>query len=333
MSSSARQALNDFLAGVTPVSAIDDVTWRRMVRWARHDLSRQVAKIEARRSEGRLRLARRIARQTIQRLGPRFALAAEAVRNAYPDGRHSTDEQRRALQLKRMTVLKTGFPRVGRFGRPASPSMRPRCKDDGSFRPVVEFHWIDKAQQSLLSAIYKPFADFHPAQYQRKKVAGLGGTSAVREALRAALDTADDTDVFLHFDVRRHYDNTRCEWLERKLWLPREVIRGHAHTADMVIRHTGNHFVGPCSDQASWKDGRLGLPQGSALSPLLADLVMADVIRTAEVPDQYPLFIWSDNIGVIVPQREAAALEELLRSAFAEHGCSATITESGRRQL
>lgn len=201
---------------------------RKLIQDHAADLSRQVAKIERHRGEGRPRVARRTAKLTIQRVGPRFAFAAEAVRDAYPDGRHSTDEQRRALQLKRMAVLKAGFPRLGRFGRPASPSMRPRRKDDGSFRPVVEFHWIDKAQQSLLSAIYKPFADFHPAQYQRKKVAGLGGTSAVREALRAALDTADDTDVFLHFDVRRHYDNTRCEWLERKLWLPREVIRGHA---------------------------------------------------------------------------------------------------------
>lgn len=319
MSNLAHRNILDFVAGRIPVAAIDYAAWRSMKSWAKRDLEKQVAKIKRHQSAGQFSLARRTAKVALQRVGCRFAVAAKVIQKTYPNRRTDTEEIRLAKHVKRMSALKAGLPQIGRFRRAASAQLRPKLKADGTFRPLLNFRWIDKAQQMLLAKIYLPFADFHPAQYQHQRISGLGGTAAVREALRATLDTADDTDVFLHFDINRFFDCVGVAWLKRKLWLPDDVICRHVHTVDMVITHYGNDNVHTVSNGAKNENGRLGLPQGSALSPVLADLLIADILRTVAVPENYQLFVWSDNIGVVVPQREAAALVELLRSAFADH--------------
>lgn len=328
MTKLAHENIRDFLAGVIPVSDIDAATWRDMESWAKQDLSRQIAKVDALCSNGKSRLARRTARLALQRVGCRFAVAAKVLKKVYPNRLNDTDEVREAKRISRMSAMKAGLPQIGRFKHPASAQLRPQRKKDGSYRPLLNFYWIDKAQQSLLGKIYTPFADFHPSQYQRQQIEGLGGTAAVREALCAKLDTVDNTAVFMHVDISRFYDSINVEWLECQLWLPRSMIRRHAHTVDMSIASYGSYNVGsglsgenpPDDSGVNWKNGRLGIPQGSALSPVLGDLVMADLLRTVAVPEESALFTWSDNIGVVVPQREAANLEELFRSAFAEHG-------------
>lgn len=320
MLTSTQSQISELLRGRLPANSIDAETWRKMVRWSNNDLDRQISKIAQLRADGKHRQARSKAMATTRRMGARFAAAVEAVhKKALPKCRDQTADSRQQRQLRLVSTVCEGFQDIGRFNRPALAFLEPKVKKDGTFRTTIRFDWRDYARQYLLDKIYTPFAEFHPAQYQRKKVPGLGGTAAIREALSTALTMANRNDVFVHFDIVRCYDHIPVGWLERNLWLPKDIIRGHVHTIGMRLVRNGNQNVRDDLDEAVWKNGRLGLPQGSALSPLISDIVIASILRAAAVSKKYPLFVWSDNIGVIVPREDVAALKEDFRAAFAQH--------------
>jgi RNA-directed DNA polymerase len=67
---------------------------------------------------------------------------------------------------------------------------------------------------------------------------------------------------------------------------------------------------------------RRGLPQGSAASSLVAEMVMAEILREAagRLADVLCLHTYSDNLGGLVPlNRDEAALVECLKNVFATH--------------
>ena len=59
--------------------------------------------------------------------------------------------------------------------------------------------------------------------------------------------------------------------------------------------------------------------QGSALSQLVAEMVMADVLRGIAVPPGVRLVTYADNIGIVMPGSCKAVIEELFRGAFERH--------------
>jgi hypothetical protein len=65
---------------------------------------------------------------------------------------------------------------------------------------------------------------------------------------------------------------------------------------------------------------RRGIPQGSALSSLIAEIVIGRVLGgLADRLAGCLLVTYSDNLGLIGPRREVAAVVDLLRAAFREH--------------
>ncbi|WP_295318870.1 hypothetical protein [uncultured Sphingopyxis sp.] len=47
---------------------------------------------------------------------------------------------------------------------------------------------------------------------------------------------------------------------------------------------------------------------------------MADILRSAAVFEECPVFVWSDNVGMLVPRHRAEEIADLVRGAFAAHG-------------
>jgi hypothetical protein len=81
--------------------------------------------------------------------------------------------------------------------------------------------------------------------------------------------------------------------------------------------------LGPARQQDEGNDeaGRLGIPQGSAASPIVAEFVMADILRTgADLLEGLDIFNYSDNLGILLPgDRDEAAFMEHLLGVFATH--------------
>lgn len=208
---------------------------------------------------------------------------------------------------------------VGRFGSSARGWQRPQGKKCGGVRPITRFNWVDKARQYVLKSALTPFANLHEAQFMLSRDTGQRGPAAVRRSLLAALDQCSDDSVFMQFDVVNFYGSIFHAWLEERLHLDPAIIRRQIHSGGMTIEHAGNTVPSMQRMEPSESGGRWGIPQGSRLSSLIAELTMADILRSAAVFLELPLFVWSDNLGIIVPRVKAMEVEQLVREAFGVH--------------
>jgi hypothetical protein len=236
---------------------------------------------------------------------------------------HDREGDRAAQHRDAMVAVFNALPIVARFDGQATAIVKYVQKPGGGNRPITSFSWLNYARQRLLVSTVQPFADFHCAQFQRQPEPEHRGLAAVRKALLKALEDADDTHVFLHMDVRDFYGSIRHSWVEGHLGVERGIVQRHIHTGGMRFIPLNAIADVRQADEAlreSDRRGGRGLPQGSALSPLVAEMVMADILRSAAVFNEVQLFVWSDNIGVLVPRSGVGALQESIREAFLSHG-------------
>jgi hypothetical protein len=131
-----------------------------------------------------------------------------------------------------------------------------------------------------------------------------------------ALEGCGDEHVFVQIDVQDFFGSISHEWLESNLPLDRGTIRRHIHTGEMNLQF---------KDEACQQNVRLSrtarraIPQGSALSQLIAELVMAEVLREVVAPPGVQIITYCDNIGIIMPKGCEAVVKELMRAAFEQH--------------
>ncbi|WP_338466393.1 hypothetical protein RXV95_12625 [Novosphingobium sp. ZN18A2] len=176
----------------------------------------------------------------------------------------------------------------------------------------------------MLRSALAPFANIHDAQFMLARDGFRHGPAAVREALQQALAECGPEYQFLHFDVADFYGSISHAWLERHLGIDPAVVRHQVHLGQMSINVPGEMATVCATHKASREGGQWGIPQGSALSCLIAEQVMADVLRSAAVFGEHRAFIWSDNVGVLVPRHRAGEVAGLVRTAFADHGVKRT---------
>lgn len=268
---------------------------------------------------GSLRNAKRAARAHCEQVASRLFVLFLAVKKEIKCPSTLPSEERERRRRQRLVAVFSALPSVASFSSPAQAYLHGKRKRDGSYRPITVFHWTDYARQTLLSIYLSPFADFHPTQFLLAKGPDRRGPAAVRKHLKQALEEQGGSYTFLQFDVQNFYGAISHSWLEANIPLSAETIRNHLHLGGMVIRTRETGAVREKLDAIIKEGQRRGIPQGSALSSLVAEIVMADVLRGAAVPDCSPMFVWSDNVGVLVPKGKEAVIEELLVAAFAGH--------------
>lgn len=321
---SLRELLADIRTGATRTRPLSFAEEKSLRTWAGRQEEAGLRRIKEHLARGARRAAEREAHKLQRTLGAKLlALWRTVPSHLRPKGGMSAEDREflRAAKLEMMMLL---VNKVGSFSQPASAlvfAKRKRGHKPGSpdRRALFSFGWADKARQRLLATTLHPFASFHPSQFLLQRHAGKRGRSAACEALLDALKGLADTHVFVQLDVRDFYGSIRHEWLENNLGLPQEVIRHHVHTSRMTISWDRSALA-HLSDGVRRELARRGIPQGSALSPLIAEMVMADILRgLADRLDGVPLFTYSDNLGIIVPRTEAAVVVEHLRDAFARH--------------
>lgn len=292
-------------------------------RWIRADARAQRSLIERLVGRHDYRNARRAAKRHNSRLSVRLEVLLTAARRQWRTSSGSTPEQR-AVRVRRLTKVLESVSAVGSFTFPAKAHRFYQRKPDGGIRPLTKFHWVDDVRLRILKSALTPFASLHDDQYLLGQ-AGRRGPASARENLLLALRDVGDGYAFLQFDIRDFYGSISHGWLEDNLPLNKGIVKRFVHTGEMQIVTPGETETGRRSRSvadARNENGRSGyaIPQGSALSSLIAEWVMADILRSDAVFGRLRLFTWSDNLGVLVPREEALAVEELVRAAFARHG-------------
>lgn len=87
----------------------------------------------------------------------------------------------------------------------------------------------------------------------------------------------------------------------------RLVAAGYGHQAHRV------------TEEEIARTARRGLPQGSVLSPFVAEMVIARIIQESGSLRSYPLVNYSDNFGIVCDADEVQRLEQALRGDFQSH--------------
>lgn len=260
--------------------------------------------------------AERASRQMRRKLGVRLYALLQASRKALPfdpDKNMSLEETR----IRRLALAFGQLRDINFFDAPAHGVVSMKAKSSGrGYRPVCSFRWTDQARQYLLDLSLQPFASFHSSQTLLRLGRDGRGLTAARKALLNALSGCGDEHVFVQIDVTDFFGSIGHEWLESNLPLDRGTIRRHIHTGemDLKLRDTA------CREIRHSRTAQRGIPQGSALSQLVAEMVIADVLRGITVPSGVHVITYADNIGILMPSGCEAVVEELFRGAFKRHG-------------
>src|SRR2546426_4176657 len=200
---------------------------------------------------------------------------------------------------------------VQRSYRPQRPRKVGRPKEGGKVRQLSIPSIRDRVAQGALKLILEPIfeADFQPGSYgYRPKKSAHAAVQRVSEAILEGKTYVIDLDLRSYFDTVRHH--IVLEKVARRvcddavLWLLRLILKA---------------------------SGRLGVPQGGVISPLLSNVYLNEVVRMLERAKnvtraerwtnvEYARF--ADNLVVLVdghPRQRwlRAAVERRLREELA----------------
>lgn len=287
-------------------------------RWCRATTRASEARIQSYIDHGRFRAARRERDAHMCKRAVLLHACLVTVRKAFRIDQ-PTQLQREEARQKRLRLAFRKVAKVGRFRCSARGWQRLRPKRNGGARPITTFHLVDQARQYVLKSALTPFASFHDAQFMLARDAARRGPAAVRKSLLTALDQCGEDSVFMQFDVVDFYGSIAHRWLEESLHMDPAITMRQIHLGGMIIEPCGDNVFVHATHEANKRGGRWGIPQGSRLSSLIAEHVMAEVLRSAAVFSDLPSFVWSDNLGAIVPKVRAREVERLVREAFGAH--------------
>ncbi len=308
-------------------SSISPHEERELRRWCRTREAAHLRRIQGLVERGAIRNARKAARKFRGTLAGRLMALWRTAPDCYKSQPSLEWAEQELLRRAKLTEALRLLPAIASFARPARASVRLMPKRAGGHRLICSFDWADKARQRLLSQSMFPFASLHHSQFMLTPRAGGRGRAAACNALLQRLEDGEDDLVFLQVDVRNYFGTISHDWLERNLGMDLTVTRHHIHTGAMTFTMRDIATARPLDGELI-ELGRRGLPQGSALSSLVAEMAMADILRGLPAHLQDRLIVYSDNIGAAVPRSEGAAVEELIREAFRLHGAGPFETTS-----
>jgi hypothetical protein len=168
-------------------------------------------------------------------------------------------------------------------------------RDD--FRTVMDFGIERRALQYLVRRVLKARADLHPNQY------GTRGTHAaitkVAELLAHGYHWAIETDIV------NCYPSFDGEAVADHLPIPKRVTHSSLLGASLTLRLSYPNMFGPADPGEEYEilfpelfaDARRGLPQGSAASPLAAEMLLAPVFEN--LPQGGIVLGYADNFLIM----------------------------------
>jgi hypothetical protein len=189
-----------------------------------------------------------------------------------------------------------------------------------SCRITMDFGPINRALQYLTHRLLAATADLHPRQF-----AVRGGVHAA--IAHVAKARAEGFGWCAEIDIADCYPSFEGEKLLGLFNLPEEVIE-HVITCKDLNLTLGSHpvVVGPASDDEgnnvllneALAEARQGIPQGSAVSPLVAELLLAMPLK--HLPEGGEVCVYADNLLIMAKdESKAVSMIQALESALAAH--------------
>jgi Reverse transcriptase (RNA-dependent DNA polymerase) len=196
-------------------------------------------------------------------------------------------------------------------------------KDATAFRPTLDFGIEHRALQHLVLPVLYAIADLHPRQFATRG----GVPAAVAQAAKAIkagyvyAREIDITNFYGSFDGNNLVDLVPVQ----KKVIERVLLAEHLNIVPSVPHHILSSF-GPADtdegESVSLKkylaDARRGIPQGSAASALLAEMLLAP--QLSQIPTAGRVVAYADNILVLAKsESDADAITESLGLALKKH--------------
>src|SRR6266700_8000433 len=197
-------------------------------------------------------------------------------------------------------------------------------KGPDKFRPTLDFGIENRALQHLVLSVLYAIAELHPRQFATR-----GGVPAaiaeVAKAMKAGNVHASEIDIkdfYASFDGNKLMDLIPVQ----KRVIERVLLSEHLNILPSTLHHTTVSCFGPAdTDQGEVSplekylaDARRGIPQGSAASPILAEMLLAPVLH--QLPSGGEVVAYADNILVLAKnESDADAMTESLEIALKQH--------------
>jgi hypothetical protein len=197
---------------------------------------------------------------------------------------------------------------------------KPKNSNPDDFRPICCFGIENRALQYLALSVLEQIADLHPAQYATR------GTHAAISAVAEALKK-NGPMCAIEVDIQDCYPSFDGTKLPSIIPLPKEMIE-HVIISQHLYLVPGNinHSLGP-ADGEEWEqillndalaNARRGIPQGSAASPLVAEIALA--LPLNHVPKLGYVFSYADNaLLMATTKNDVVAMSKALCAALKAH--------------
>jgi hypothetical protein len=194
-------------------------------------------------------------------------------------------------------------------------------KGDDDYRLVVDFWIANRARQYLVLGLLEATAELGPNQYLTR-----GG---VPEAIKRVAELMAEGYIHcIEIDIKSCYPSFRAEKMDTALPLKKEVINNVIMARDYNMVPGGRlmYLYGPTADDKGdpvalaerLVEARRGIPHGSTVSALVAEIVMASVLKA--LPGIGHVVNYADNTLVMAKTKEAAlSLAKTVRLALLGH--------------
>jgi hypothetical protein len=198
-------------------------------------------------------------------------------------------------------------------------------KGPNAFRPTLNFGIENRALQHLVLPVLYAVAELYPRQFATR--GGLPAAIAqVVKAMRAGHLYAREIDIknfYGSFDGNKLVDLVPVQ----KKVIERVLLSEHLDIVPSTLHHIMS-CVGPADTgrgegvplQKYLADARRGIPQGSAASPILAEMLLAPLLFQVPAGDAFAVVAYADNILVMAKsESDADAMTESLGLALKKH--------------
>jgi reverse transcriptase-like protein len=197
-------------------------------------------------------------------------------------------------------------------------------KDANTFRPTLDFGIEHRALQHLVLSVLYAIAELHPRQFATR-----GGVPAaiaqVMDAMKAGyvhVREIDIKDFYASFDRNKLVElvPVQKKVIERVLLSEHlNIIPGKLHPNTCLgAADTVQGEVAPPEKYLA--EARRGIPQGSAASPLLAEMLLAPLLFQVPAGGKVVVVAYADNIIVMAKTAsDADAMTNSLGLALKKH--------------
>lgn len=162
--------------------------------------------------------------------------------------------------------------------------VRYRRKSNGNLRRIFKYTMIDKASQRIASELVRCVAECEPIQM------ALPGRGIQRLTLEIKNKIEEGYTHVVRADIQDFFGSIEREAVRSTLNLPTAIVD---NTILGIHKNLTDHTIGHITGEMS---GLQGLPPGSAASPLVAEVMIAPMLRQLAA---YAVYTYVDDIIIL----------------------------------